>query len=149
MTVSPILQDILYISGGDYYRGQCRIKYNNMQAFASSFAGDMQQLISRYIEISPCFHKGLIWFYEKETRWLVEVPQSLLEPGKEYKVVASIPDSVISKIKIRLAPEFSSTGIAKLKENTELLTQLLFLKPELSDHDGQIAMNLKERFCSL
>jgi hypothetical protein len=137
------VQDILYIS--EHIDGDYRLKYNGKQVFQSKFNGDLPQLITDYTIAYPAFRKSLIWFYEKETRWLVQVNESLLESDKEYRVVAKIPDEVFSQFQLTLAPEFADNEArnALLKRNG--ISKFLDEKIKFSQHKGEINMRICDK----
>lgn len=96
-------KDILYenIDGGSV-----SLKYNTMTNYRLS-----KDEYTKFRDQNIGFLKGLIWYYEKETRLLIELigdARELISPDKKYKIVMDIPESVSSKMNIDLAPEIES-----------------------------------------
>ena len=67
------------------------------------------------------FSKGLIWYYEKETRLVVRLTgkaQKMIEKGKQYKLLLHFEEPLLKKMQIMFAPQIEPADI----EN-ELLKQ--------------------------
>lgn len=148
---SVVVRDILYIGESSKREGS-RIKYNGKQRFAEDFSQkgqDISKFTAAYKALCPSFHKGLIWYYEKETRWLVELPRRFLASEKDYKdyrVVAEIPNTVYNNLKIRFAPEVTSEYKIEIiaKDGFQKFCAAKF---EDSDYFGEVDMSLAERLC--
>lgn len=123
------------------------LKYNTMTNHIIS-----SEDVDIYNNCHPGFSKGLIWYYEKETRLLVKLIGDAAahvqnQNDKEYVVVLKIPDDVYKKIKIRLAP-----GIRKdedLFSEKKAIQKYILDTSGLgySEHAGETNMNLCKK-CS-
>lgn len=142
------LHDILYISTKD---GDYRLKYNNKQLFMRDFddEADFVRLVDEYKDRCKPFCKNLIWFYEKETRWLVDLPPDVIakkEEGHVYRVVAKFPPELYEYFTLTLAPEYDKgTDIYAFLDQREGILKLLKYKV-LSEHAGEIKMRFGKRF---
>ena len=134
------LQDILYVGKDSEKTDTYRIKYNGNTCNNINLS-EYNTILNEY----PAFLKGLIWFYEKETRLQIEITdtalqRALTDTNKTYVVLLDI-NSILQEISITLAPEFSDeTEKQKLCEKEGfkkvLSEQLLF-----SDYKGTIHMS--------
>lgn len=142
---AAITQDILYISTrkSTHKDSEYRLKYNGKNVFEGTFDGDLPTLIEEYRARCPEFCKALIWYYEKETRWLIQVPEDMLKPGKQYRVVATIDESILKRLIIRLAPECDDADYEQM--NTKYHDTVS--RVERSQYQGEINMNLAKRMC--
>ena len=140
--------DMVHVEQRDiFYSSRDRIKYNGRQRFSEPKQDDLEPLIEKYRVYNPEFCKELIWFYEKETRWIVTLPgdKLRLDDTKDYKITAGIPESIYRYIRVRLAPEFESE-----EERLEVRAKAGFQKlpdnaVEFSDYKGQIKLGLVQR----
>lgn len=137
-----ICRDILYI-GEDAEKSRFyRAKYNG------SLKKDISEKTYKSIEKEYSSSiKGLIWFYEKETRVTVEITKTdLLDPQKNYAVLCDIKP-VFKDLSIRLAPEFGKVD-ENFFEKYKGIKEWTMAQLQKSDFAGQIKMNLKERMCN-
>ena len=93
------------------------------------------------------FLKGIIWFYEKETRILVEIMGDALrqmQPDKRYRVEMSIADKVMNKFKIDFAPEIEQGDLERILNQNQYLRAYMQSTSniKLSQYSGTIKMNL-------
>lgn len=138
-------RDILY-----YIDRGCSIdlKYNTMTNHIIPKSG-----FDEFLEQYKGFTKSLIWYYEKETRLLVElIGESInyIKPGKKYIVKMSIDDHVFQKMKIDLAPEITDANFDFILSDKNNIKQFIKTssKVNLSAYSGTIEMKLCEK-CSL
>ena len=129
----------------------CSLKYNTMtnyQVPAEEF---------RKYKKSHCgFCKGLIWYYEKETRLLVRVKgkaKAHLDQWREayrnipdisYRIELSFNESLMKWMKIMFAPNIKETEIAEILRNYEGIQNLLKLASPIqpSGYAGTVQFNL-------
>ena len=81
-----VCRDILYIGSDSKNKNAFRFKYNGetINSLADSVRDEVFQEYARFI-------KGLIWFYEKETRIQVEIiNEDLLVDSKQYVVLLDL-----------------------------------------------------------
>lgn len=129
-------RDILYI-GKDSTKNAYRLKYNGASQFDIS---------EEEYQIMKCEYehtKGLIWFYEKETR--IQVKAEDIDESKEYRVVLDI-SKIIPKIKLRFAPNVDDeykTKILSEKQGFRKYARSLF---EDSDYKGEIDLKLQKKY---
>ena len=133
-------RDILYIGEDSQKKNVYRLKHN----------GDALNNISKikydFLKANYSkFIKGLIWFYEKETRVQIEVNSELINPNKNY-VVALNFEKIFDNISLCLAPEFASLD-SKLFDEYKGLQNWAFSRLKKSEYVGQLNMNLKGRLC--
>ena len=92
------------------------------------------------------FVKGLIWFYEKETRIQVEITNTkLLDTAKSY-VVALKLDNIYEDLLVRLAPELGEIN-ADFFDEYDGIRDWAYTKLQKSDFSGQLKMDLKSKLC--
>lgn len=148
------LHDVLYsrIEEKDNKK-QARLKFNTM---TNNGVIDAEQL-EKYKDNNCGFNKGLIWFYEKEERLLIEINDETakeLDSNKQYAVICKLGD-IIKHAKITTAPEI--TGKDELKKYLNI-SKFIFdsSSVDLSEHHGEIEMricdkcdykNYKEKIC--
>lgn len=131
-------RDILYYK--EAANGGVDLKYNTMtnRDFPSN---EFATYRSQY----SGFCKGLIWYYEKETRLLIELTGSALnqlENGKKYIVTLRFHDAIYRQIKLDFAPEIENIestmsqycGIKKFTIDTS--------HTKLSKYAGTLKMDL-------
>lgn len=135
------VQDIAYIGKDSQNKNKYRIKYGN-----DAINGVSEKCVAQFNEEYQRFIKGLIWFYEKETRLQVEITNTkFLDEKKKYKVILSL-EKVYENISIRLAP-----GVTDIE--TDVLPKYTGIggfdpsKIQKSDYAGEIKMGLKEKLC--
>ena len=136
-----ICRDILYIGEDTSSRELYRSKYN----------GDTINKISKpvYDAIADKysnFIKGLIWFYEKETRIQVNIKNNrLIDKNEKYIILLDI-SKIFNDLFIRTAPEFKALTLNDIAE-FEGIKEWTLSKIEKSDFAGQIEMRLDEHLC--
>lgn len=136
-----VCRDILYVGNDSKNKNAFRSKYNG-QTINNLHESEMDKIYHDYAK----FIKGLIWFYEKETRIQVEIiNDKLLDASKQYVVLLDLND-VFQDISVRFAPEFEEITDNLLEANKGLKTWTL-AKIQKSEFSGQIKMNLKEKIC--
>ena len=139
---SLICRDILYI-GPDYTKTETyRAKYNGKTKndITKETEESLRKSYKRFI-------KGLIWFYEKETRIEVNVKnKELFEPTKNYIVTISIED-IFSDIDICLAPEYGEIDCSSI-ESYGGVKKWVLTKLQKSEYAGQLKMSLKDKVCN-
>lgn len=134
-------RDILYIGKDSQKVNLYRVKYNGQVTnnLTKDIADKLQSEYQRFI-------KGLIWFYEKETRLQVEVTnKELLEPAKNYVVILKL-DDVYDDISVRLAPEYEEIE-TEIFEKYDGIKDWAYKKLQTSEFAGQLHMGLKEKLC--
>ena len=109
-------RDVLYLQREDK---KYRLKYNT-RTNTDFPKGEMEQFQRDY----RGFCKDLVWFYEKETRLLVEVDEGLLDrrlydpaaPGRySCRVELQLPEDIHRQIKATLSPKYMK-GSKELEE---------------------------------
>ena len=104
------------------------------------------------------FYKGSIWYYEKETRLLIEIigeAAMQMDSSKEYAILAHFDDRVYKKLRIGFAPEIKSNSEIEWQKYPSI-EHFIFdtARIHLSEHHGEIEMNLcnrcdvKKEFCA-
>lgn len=134
--------DVLYIG---------RDNANKGNFYRAKYCGGTNNEISEktYQQITQkdrLLTKGLIWFYEKETRIEVKVPKKKLKnPDGNYVVLLDLSD-VIDRLSLRVAPEFSEPTEEVIGRYPNIKAWLA-TKIEKSDFAGEINMNLTGKLC--
>lgn len=121
---------------------EIQLKYNTMTNYGLSKAEYKKakgELFGR--------EKGIAWYYEKETRLIVEIigdAAKSIDPAKHYFVEMTIPDDVYKAMKISLAPEISERDISKILNDYESIRKFVQSTSKLSfsEYSGSIEMNL-------
>lgn len=134
-------RDILYIGHDSQKTNLYRIKYNGqvINDISKDITDKVQSEYQRFV-------KGLIWFYEKETRIQVEVTnKELLAPSKNYVVILKL-DDVYDDISVRLAPEYKEIE-TEIFEKYDGIKDWVYTKLQISDFAGQLHMGLKDKLC--
>lgn len=122
-----------------------RLKYNTQ--VNNNFPG------SEMSKIEICnegFLKDIIWFYEKETRLLIDVKQDIIDESlfrdakkAPYRIELTIPDECYKDIDVTLSPVYDESNARELND---ILLQDGFSKlgraKLLSDYAGQIKIDL-------
>lgn len=119
-----------------------QLKYNTMTNYKlskSEYKKVRGDLIGR--------EKGIVWYYEKETRLIVKIIGEVaknIDPHKQYFVEMTIPDEVYRAMKISLAPEIVEDDINKILEKHENILEFVKSTSKLScsEYSGSIKMNL-------
>jgi hypothetical protein len=134
--------DVLYCKMGQDDTEKASLKYNTMTNYSIDTLD-----VKKYFEKHRGFCKGLVWYYEKETRLLVKLKDTALaqmEPNKEYRVILKIPNEVMKALNIDLAPEIAeSEYLEEIKKYKAIEKRLKDTsKVQLSEYSGTIKMNL-------
>lgn len=146
-TMELSFRDVIYAQPQDK-EGKYALKYNTMTNYQLT-AEEFESYRSQHVG----FCKGLIWFYEKETRLLVRLKgiaeaewkqRTKTNPEDDLRVVLSFDKSLYKRIKITLAPNISREDIEpalKGKDGiVEFLKQTSFIQP--SQYAGTVKMRL-------
>lgn len=149
-TMKLSFRDVIYFQSGDS-KGKCALKYNTMTNYKIE-----TEEFENYSQKNRGFQKGLIWYYEKETRLLVELlgdaKKVWEEKSKEntIRVILSFDETLLKHIRVTLAPNIALSdkddvlkdkeGICELMEKTAVV--------QLSKYVGTINMRLCDR-CKL
>lgn len=137
-----LFKDIIYYSEQDE---RISLKYNNMTNYIFK---DLPSLKEKHKK----FLKGLIWYYEKETRFVVHLTGEALKlvknnADKKYVVVLRFDDKFKKRMNIDVAPEINSLNDLLNNPDYPNIKQKLFdsSKVKLSNYHGQINMNLCDK----
>lgn len=134
--------DVLYIG---------RDNANKGNFYRAKYCGGTNNEISEktYQQITQedrLLTKGLIWFYEKETRIEGKVPKKKLKnPDGNYVVLLDLSD-VIGRLSLRVAPEFGEVT-KEVIDRYPNIKAWLAARIEKSDFAGEVNMRLKEKLC--
>lgn len=130
-----------------YYRERpdkdvCDLKYNTMTHHKFP-----KEELHKYQKSHNGFSKGLIWYFEKETRILAELigyGLENIEPGKSYFIEMPIHKRVMNNLKIDLAPEISAENAPTILKSYDNVKQLFdeSSRVNLSEFAGSIEMKL-------
>ena len=130
------VKDVLYYKNNGT---NISLKYNTMTNYSLS-----PDEFTKYKESNIGFLKGLIWYYEKETRILIKLigdAANKIELGKEYRIVLNIDDKIYKKLHIDLAPQIKDVDneIKKYKAINKFMFNTSNI--DLSDYAGTIDMD--------
>lgn len=133
-----LFRDILYVQDK---QKNVALKYNTMTNYLIS----SNEMI-KYKTNSIGFTKSIVWYYEKETRYLLELQDhivNLMNPEMQYYIAMHFSDAVKSMLFVGFAPEIISVkeGIVDYPH----ISQLSSHKLELSEYNGTIKMRLCDR----
>lgn len=139
--IKLVLRDIVYYKNNST-TNTYDLKYNNSHQWNFD-ALDFEQYKNKYVG----FCKGLIWYYEKETRLLAEITgetKRLIDNQGNYKIKLIFSDKVYNNIKIDFAPEITEQlRDIELSKNKNILSFLHHTSNiNLSEYQGTIKMNL-------
>lgn len=146
-TMEYEFRDVLYYKETEK---QISLKYNNSANYKLS-----HEEFEKYQQHNKGFLKGLIWYYEKETRLLVKLineatdkVKQCVNTGFQFVVTLGIPDKVYKSMKIHCGPQIQSIG-ELAKENYPFINNFLqdTSSVRLSDYSGTINMKLCDK-CS-
>lgn len=135
-------RDILYIGQDPQNNDIFRAKYNGQvkNGLPKDTANSLKKEYAR-------FTKGLIWFYEKETRLQVEITnKEILDSEKAYAVGLKL-DDIYDEMSVRLAPEYGEIQ-PNLFDNYAGIKNWAYAKLQKSAYAGQLKMGIKEKLCS-
>lgn len=130
--------DVIYC-GHKPAQGYYDLKYNTMTNYQVP-EGDFE----RFSKERLGFQKGLIWYYEKETRLLLKISDdvaSLLDANKCYIIIMRFNEQTKKQFKIDLAPEFKSVsdGIIRYENIQSFVSDTS--RVALSKHAGECEMD--------
>ena len=96
------------------------------------------------------FTKGLIWFYEKETRLQVEIVnetiKELITKSNENLVIEMDLSPINNDLMVRMAPEYAKEDRTILEE-MEGFKKYDLSRIQISDYTGEIKMKLAKKLC--
>lgn len=161
-TVLEIPKDKVKISDVIYYKESdtVRLKYSNNNLFYDNKKNNNKtekgrEIIKNFLSENKNSSKGLIWFYEKETRISVdlndldELTDKQLSDIKtnieKHKVVMSIHEDVLKKVTLRVGPSISDIDKIILKHQG--IKDWLSSRIDLSTYHGTIGFDLKCKKC--
>lgn len=147
-------QDVLY-SRKTKGSKNVDLKYNTMTNYGKVSIEEFE----KYKKINVGFDKGIVWYYEKESRLLIKLigdAEKMIDQNKEYAILWKLTDEQIKNMAIMFAPEISDKSELKNYKN---INDFIFTssRTSLSDNAGNIKMNLcsrcdyknyKKTFCS-
>lgn len=141
-TMELEFKDVLYFQTSDKTQS-ARLKYNTMTNNQIS-----RSEVEKYCADNIGFCKGLIWYYEKETRLLVKLKGDAvrcLEEGKKYVITLKISEALRKKLNIDFAPEVVNIteATSKWPHIAEHIIETSRVK--LSDYKGTVKMNLCQK----
>lgn len=142
-TMKLCFRDVIY---SQYQGKNVRLKYNTMTN--NDF---LSEEFKKYKTENAGIFKNLVWYYEKETRLLVELTgkaREAIDTGKKYAVKMSFPEDFEDKwLKIKFAPEVNDGIYFKIIRTNKKIYN--FLKNtsnvKLSDNAGEVEMKLCEK----
>lgn len=139
ISMNIMFKDVLYYRN---YDGKVSLKYNTMTNYKFLSSKEIEENFNYFL-------KGLIWFYEKETRLIVQLKGEALkivngDAEIEYKVVLHFDDKIKNQFSIDFAPEI--TQIEEITNNEQYSNiKKKFLqssKVKLSNYNGEIEMRI-------
>jgi len=133
-----LFRDILYARNTPE---RVSLKYNTMTNYKLS-----PEELKKYRAGSPGFTKSIVWYYEKETRYLIELQDSVLNrlnPEMQYYVAMEFSDAVKAMLFVGFAPEI--TSIEKELTDYPHIAKLSPRKLELSEYSGTVEMKLCDK----
>jgi hypothetical protein len=138
-------KDILYFHENELYKNKpCELglKYNNMTNYNVP-QSEFQSYLIKYEK----FTKDSIWYFEKETRLLIELigaAKEIIDKDKDYVIVMKFPADINKWIKLDFAPEISDKKYGEILSKYDNINN--FVKDtsnaKLSKYHGKIHMNL-------
>ncbi len=134
--------DILYL-GKDATKDAYRIKYNDK--IRNNISKKEYDTIQSTYKKCP---KGLIWFYEKETRLEIKITDEEILKNENYDIFLDISE-IIDLISVRLGPqadEQKRDDIINEPKNIHI-KKFIHTKLQLSDYKGEIKINIKNKHC--
>ncbi len=139
-TFTYSFKDVLYCH---QEQSNIALKYNTMTNYhISNSEWDKLQTHFR------CFVKGLIWYYEKESRLVIHLEEEAKEiikmnPKKDYKVVITFDDKIKKNISIHFAPNIVDYKDEKIKKFKHIYNHIFNTsRVKLSMYNGEIDMKL-------
>lgn len=136
-----VIKDILYYKKDN---SKIHLKYNNLTNYITSV-----KEFNKYKNSNQGFLKGLIWYYEKETRILIRLKDSfadIIDNKKDYIIV--MKNANLKKYaNIKLGPKI--TNVSKgIKDYRAIKTFVKFGgSVELSEYKGTVDFDLCSKKC--
>ena len=142
ISMDIMFKDVLYYRKSDR---KVSLKYNTMTNYKFSSLKEIEKNFNYFL-------KGLIWFYEKETRLVIQLKGEALkivhgDEDTEFKVVLHFDDKTKKQFSIDFAPEItqieeiiSNPQYSKIKEKF-----LQSSKVKLSNYSGDIEMRICDK----
>lgn len=158
-TIDIRFKDMIYVQEPKEEKNETvRLKYNTMTNYKISI-----EEFEAYRQKNRGFCKGLIWYYEKETRLLArikgETAQRLQNWKKErekregitYRIELQFPEDFIRRMQIGLAPNIRNdrNEIKELLKNKPGIQKLVELTSPIrpSEYAGTIDFKFKTSWC--
>lgn len=132
-------RDVLYCRDNEE-KGTVDVKYNNMTNYNISKI-DFEE----YKKENIGFFKSLVWYYEKETRLLIELTgyaRKHIKSKKTYVITLDIDDMFLNQISVMFAPGITAENLDNAEK--ELRKHCSKLDIKRSNYHGTVTMN----FCS-
>lgn len=133
-------RDIIYFKNAES-KGTVDLKYNTMTNHNRISISDFE----KFKNDNAGFYKGLIWYYEKETRLLIELigeaADKVNNDSKKYVVVLNFGSTLYQKINVDFAPEVEdiNSAIQDKKGIFDYVIKTSRAKP--SKYQGTVKMN--------
>ncbi len=113
LDITPIFKDIIYCSDSHDNQKIVDLKYNTMTNHKMP-----KSEFEKYKNKNIGLYKSIIWYYEKETRILIELnvynldlddrtKAYIKENANEYVIAMKIPNDILKKVRVECAPEIS------------------------------------------
>lgn len=136
-------KDIIYYKRSDSAK-TVDLKYNTMTNHAMP-----TEEFDLYKSKNPGFTKGLIWYYEKETRLLAKIvgkdADAVKKSNKQYKIILTFDEKIYKQIKLDFAPEVADIP-RTASEHMEIQNYIYKTSnAKLSAYQGTLKMNLCEK----
>ena len=140
------LEDVLYADKSKK-NGNMDIKYNTM----TNRGNVSQEEWGKFVDRHKGFQKRQIWYYEKETRLMIELSDALyqaLDTSKTYAVILTIPNEVMRYVKVRFAPNIGSLEDPLITQYPKIWAlRAASGKLQLSEHAGTVSID-PCRYCT-
>lgn len=115
ITMNCTFRDVIYRKDNPD-KDTIDLKYNTMTNYEVPKA-EMEEYARRH----PGFQKGIIWYYEKETRLIVQLigeAKKVIQQGKYYKIILTFDENLIKNFNITFAPNIrTEEKEAQIKNN--------------------------------
>ncbi len=115
-------QDVIYWK--DAKNGKVDLRYSTLMNYGNVSKKDFDDFRCKY----QGFSKGLIWYYEKEARLLVKLPDEAVElinkeenKAKEYVVALKFSEKIRKSFKICLAPNIDRKELLTMKDCEKII----------------------------
>lgn len=134
-------RDVLYLGRDTANKNMYRAKYggNTINRIEADIFSEFQSKA----KTKNIVLKGLIWFYEKETRIQVKVNEGVLPKETDKCYVAIDISDIFDKFSVRFAPE-SDLNSVDIDEKPGL-KKWTYTRIEKSDYENEIKMNLCDK----